>query len=162
MRKLTISIKAVQTSDYEGMALFFADNNRPEITRHFHPFPLDADSAYQITCMDKLNRYYLAMHGGHIVGFCMLRGWDEGFAIPSFGVLVDYRYQGRGLGRQLTEFALEEAKRLNSPAVRLSVYESNIRARRLYEMLGFAEVSREPVTITGEPDTKIVMIKYLS
>ena len=91
----------------------------------------------------------------------MLRGWDEGFQIPSFGIIVDYRYHGLGLGRRMTEFAIEEARRLNCSRVRLSVYESNDRALCLYRSLGFEEISREAVVVHGSPDIKIVMVKGL-
>ncbi len=161
MRDLEITIRQVQETDYEDLARFFRDNNRPEITKHFHPFPLNAQTAYNIVHTSHLDRYYIAICNSRIVGLCMLRGWDEGFDIPSFGVLVDYRYHGVGIGRQLTEFAISEARKLNCSAIRLSVYESNERAKRLYETLGFREIDREPAVVAGQPDVKIIMMKDL-
>ena len=35
---------------------------------------------------------------GVIKALGMLRGWKEGYAIPSFGLLVDRRFAGQGLG----------------------------------------------------------------
>jgi ribosomal protein S18 acetylase RimI-like enzyme len=91
----------------------------------------------------------------------MLRGWDEVFAIPSLGVFMDYRHHGLGLGRRLTEFALNEARNLNCSAIRLSVYASNKHAKRLYDALGFREIDREPTVVAGRPDIKIIMVKDL-
>lgn len=155
------TIRQVQSKDYEVLARFFEENNRLEITRHFHPFPLTLQTAYQIACNSHLDRYYIAIWNKHIVGLCMFRGWDEGFEIPSFGIFVDYRYHGRGLGRQMTEFAIEEARRLGCHSIRLSVYASNMSAMHLYISLGFNEINREPVFLLEKPDTKISMVKDL-
>ena len=158
-RRIAAAIREVQGTDYEALNRFFEENNRPEVTRHFHAFPLTSQTAYQIACTSHFDRYYIAIWNGYIVGLCMLRGWDEGFEIPSFGIFVDYRHYGLGLGRQMTEFAIAEARKLGCPKMRLSVYASNIRALCLYTTLGFKEISRERVLITGEPDEKIIMVK---
>jgi len=160
-KRVKATIRLVLYTDYEALARFFEENNRPEITRHFHPFLLNSQMAYQIACTNHLDRYYIAVANGQIVGLCMLRGWDEDFDIPSFGIFVDYRYHGLGLGRQMTKFVIAEARRLGCHSIRLSVYASNTRALRLYTLLGFREISREPVIISGEPDEKIIMIKDL-
>jgi ribosomal protein S18 acetylase RimI-like enzyme len=161
MECAALIIQTVQASDYEDLARFFEDNARPEITEHFHPFLLTPQTAHGIACTSHLDRYYTAIHGGRIVGLCMLRGWDEGFTTPSFGMFVDYRYHKLGFGRQLTEFAIAQARDMNCSAIRLSVHASNKRAKDLYEALGFRQISQEPIIVAGQPDLKIVMIKDL-
>ena len=158
---ITAMIRQVRDTDYEDLARFFEANNRSEITRHFHPFPLTLQAAHQIACTNHLDRYYVAIWDERIVGLCMLRGWDEGFEIPSFGILVDHRHHGLGLGRQMTVFAISEARNLGYHSVRLSVYASNVRAMGLYLSLGFQEISRESCIVAGEPDEKVIMIKDL-
>jgi len=155
------AIRQVQPADCEALTLFLQENNRPEIVRHFHPFPLTAATATEIARAGHLDRFYVAILNSQIVGFCMLRGWDQGFDVPSFGVLVDYRHQGLGLGRHMTEFAIDEARKLNCRNVRLSVYASNERAARLYRSLSFRTIHREPSVVTGEADETIVMVKEL-
>ncbi|RIK75633.1 hypothetical protein DCC62_12975 [candidate division KSB1 bacterium] len=158
---LTATIRQVQSTDYESLARFFEENNKSEIKRHFHPFPLTSETAYQIACTSHSDRYYIAIRNGGIVGLCMLRGRDEGFEIPSFGIFVDHRYHGFGLGGQMTEFALDEARKLDCSTIRLSVYESNTNALNLYRTLGFREISREHLIVSGQADIKIIMIKDL-
>jgi ribosomal-protein-alanine N-acetyltransferase len=160
-KQVVTTIRKVQASDYETLASFFEANNIPEVIRHFHPFPLNAQTAYKIACNEHLDRYYIAIRDTRIVGLCMLRGWDDGFGIPSFGVCVDHNFQRLGLGRQLAEFAIGEAIRLACPSVRLSVYANNIRAANLYMNLGFEEISRESILLEGEHETKIIMVKDL-
>jgi len=156
-----IKIRQIQDTDYEALADFLEENNKPEITRHFHPFPLTSQTAHQIACAMHLDRYYIGILKGRIVALCMLRGWDEGFDIPSFGIIVDYRHQGLGLSSQMTEFAIAQARELECPSIRLSVYASNIRALGIYKSLGFKETSRERVIVEAEQDTRIIMIKDL-
>jgi ribosomal protein S18 acetylase RimI-like enzyme len=159
MKNHDLVIRQAQETDCEDLGRFFEQNNRPEVTRYFHPFQLCRLSAYLIACTEHLDKYYVAIKGERIIGLCMLRGWDEGFNIPSFGVLVDFRFQGVALGKKMTEFSVAEAKQIGCPAIRLSVYASNIRGKRLYENLGFTEISREPVSVGWEQDVKVVMIK---
>jgi ribosomal protein S18 acetylase RimI-like enzyme len=155
-------IRPIQETDYEGLATLFRDNNRPEITRYFRPFPLTANSAYQITLTRHLDRSYVAVEDGRIVALCMLRGWDEGYATPSLGVLVDYRHEDSDLERQLIEFAIDEARRLGCARLRLTAEASNTRGLALFEALGFREQSRMPYEIDGIPDQKIVMFRDLT
>jgi ribosomal protein S18 acetylase RimI-like enzyme len=56
-------------------------------------------------------------------------------------VAVQDEYQGRGIGRQLMEAAIAEARQLAGKGIVLQVFQNNARARRLYADLGFAEAS---------------------
>lgn len=158
----TVTIRQVEQADLPALRMFFQQNDRPEVTAHFHPFPLNERSAAQIAAGTGQDGYYLAQQGEMIVGLCMLRGWDEGYDVPSFGVMIDHRHHGRGIGRALTAFAINEARRRGSPRVRLTVYASNDRAARLYESLGFRAIKREPVMRAGEPDERITMTRELA
>jgi len=157
----SLAIRPVAAADESELAAFFSDNNCPEITDYFTPFALNAETAEKITTTTHLDRYYLGMLGETIIGFMMLRGWDEGYEIPSFGVFVDHRHQGKSFGRKLTDFAISEAMRLRCPAIRLSVYASNDRAVRLYASLGFRENGRVTVVRNGKADEKIEMLMTL-
>src|SRR5215831_5397353 len=94
-----LTIRQVQGFDAKALGVFLEDNARPEITRHFHPFALTAATADQICGANQVDRYFIAVRQHHIVGLAMLRGWSQGFSTPSFGLLVDYRETGNGIGR---------------------------------------------------------------
>lgn len=56
--------------------------------------------------------------------------------------------RGRGLARRLTEAALEHARaRPGVRVIQLRVMEPNVRARRLYERLGFKAFGTEPLAV---------------
>jgi ribosomal protein S18 acetylase RimI-like enzyme len=123
----------------------------------FHPFPLTAESARRITNEPRADRYFGALCASTLVGISMLRGWDEGFEVPIFGILIDRGHRGRGLGRWMTERTLDVARRLGSERVRLSVYASNATAVSLYTRLGFVEVERGRRRVGGSVQERIVM-----
>jgi ribosomal-protein-alanine N-acetyltransferase len=91
----------------------------------------------------------------------MLRGWDEGYIVPSLGMLVDHRFHNCGIGGWLLDRTIEEAAKLGCSRIRLSVYENNKPALRLYLSRGFVEISREKVSIMGRECIKIMMNKTL-
>lgn len=155
-------IQRITASHLEELTALFVSCDRPEVTRNFHPFPLSRESAERLARSPGLDKYYGAWVDGVLVGLTMLRGWNEGYNIPSLGVMVNPVYKGRGIGRALTEFAIGEAARLKSPALRLSVYESNRRGYELYRRLGFKEIDRAPIEIDGHCDIRIVMLKQIS
>jgi [ribosomal protein S18]-alanine N-acetyltransferase len=99
----------------------------------------------------------MAARGEDVLGFSMLRGFDEGYEIPSFGIFVDHESHGQGIGRRLTAWTIEQARRRGCPAVRLTVYADNAAALGLYASLGFREQERGQVERKGQPAEKIVM-----
>ena len=156
-----VIIREVRLVDYDALARFFEGNDIPRIVQHFHPFPLTSETANNIARTSHLDHYYVALLDDRIVGLSMLRGWDEGFSVPSFGIVVDQHFHGRGFGKRMLEHALEEARRLGCQYVMLSVYASNGAALQLYQSMGFREDTREPVMVAQKPDEKIVMLKGL-
>jgi ribosomal-protein-alanine N-acetyltransferase len=154
---LTLHCEPVGPEHAEELAALFERNRIPSVTDVFDPFALDADQARKLALETGEDAYYLGRRGVLAVGFSMLRGFDEGYSIPSFGVFVDHRHHGQGIGRELTAWTIAQARRRGCPAVRLTVYATNLAACRLYESLGFLEQARHSVDRKGRPDEKIVM-----
>jgi diamine N-acetyltransferase len=94
--------------------------------------------------------------GDELVGFVLFHPIDkdkpaEGHCIVR--LMIDHRFQGRGLGRQALEAAVDWIAREHAvDRVRLSVVASNEKARGLYRSAGFVE--------TGElDDGELVMVR---
>ncbi len=68
--------------------------------------------------------------------WCIEASAEEILVIHMLGVSV--KYAGRGLGRQMVRFAIEEAGKTGMKAVRLDVLEGNIPAEQLYLSMGFS------------------------
>ena len=137
-----VTIRPLDSDDLPQLVSLFTRNDLPSVTENFDPFPLNAASATEALARGRRDRVYGAFYDTTLVAFSMLRGWDEGYDIPSFGILVDAAHHGRGIGTQLTDWTIKEANRLSSPAIRLSVYARNTRAVRIYKRLGFVERTR--------------------
>jgi glycosyltransferase involved in cell wall biosynthesis/ribosomal protein S18 acetylase RimI-like enzyme len=137
-----VRFQRLDPSDREALRGFLAANDVPAVTRTFDPFPMRAETADQLLDGAREDRYYGAFVDGELVALSMLRGWDEGYEVPSFGIAVDHRRHGDGIGGRLTRWTVSQARATGAPAVRLSVYTDNPSAVRLYEAIGFAELER--------------------
>lgn len=135
-----LETRRLGTGDGAALSAFFAALSQdPEVGRFFHPHPLTADYARSL-CAElagRRDRYYLTFFRGRAVAYSMLRGWDEGFAVPSFGGSVHPDLRGAGLGQCLLAHAVSEARAAGASRLRLTVYKNNVRAIGLYAKFGF-------------------------
>jgi GNAT superfamily N-acetyltransferase len=127
------------------------------VREFFHPHPFTADQAEWICTRgaELSDQYFVATEGDpeNIVGYAMLRGWDEGFETPAFGVCVRPDRQGRGLGRRLLKHAIGPARDAGARRVMLKVHRDNSAARVLYESEGFVFApGQESEQVVGEKD----------
>ena len=84
-----VVLREMGADDEDALAAFLSRNDVAEVTAHFHPFPLTPETARRLTRRTHDDRYYVAVDGSEIVALSMLRGWDQGYEVPSFGILVD-------------------------------------------------------------------------
>jgi sugar phosphate isomerase/epimerase/GNAT superfamily N-acetyltransferase len=135
-------MRRLREADIEKLGIFFARNNRPEVTRFFKPFPLNENTALELLKPQRKDLFFVMEENGRFLAFSMLRGQDDGYDIPSFGIFVDWEHQWCGAGKRLSEWTFRWADQMGETKIRLSVYEQNISARTLYERLGFVETGR--------------------
>jgi ribosomal protein S18 acetylase RimI-like enzyme len=152
-----LAVRAVEPADGAALRRLFERNRHTTAAETFDPFELTAERALLIAGQRSADRYYLAWLADELVGMSMLRGYDEGYAIPSLGILVDAVCHGRGIGRELSAWTLAAARAGGAPGVRLSVYGDNPAALELYRSLGFTERERSLVERPSGTREKIVM-----
>lgn len=133
-----------------ALVRFFARLLDSGAATNFHPHPLTAEEGAKLVRYEGRDLFYAMVCGDEIVSYGMLRGWDEGYDVPSLGIAVDPSVEGRGYGRLMMLFLHASARLRGARHVRLKVYPSNQRAVRLYESLGyrFDEVDREQLVGT--------------
>jgi ribosomal protein S18 acetylase RimI-like enzyme len=123
----------------------------PDTPRLFHPHPLTR--AYARELCGRVGRmrdgYFLAWFAGRIVAYWMLRGWDEGYAVPSFGVAVHPLARGLRLGAAALEHAISVSRERGAEKLRLTVYRSNARALRVYRRFGFVFQDKNEQELVG-------------
>jgi glycosyltransferase involved in cell wall biosynthesis/ribosomal protein S18 acetylase RimI-like enzyme len=138
-----IELRSLTTGDRSELRSFFVRNDVPAVTTTFDPFALDERSADRILDERREDLFFGAFAAdGRMLALSMLRGWDEGYETPSFGIAVDHELHGQGLGRRMTAWTIDQARARGCAAVRLTVYDDNPAATTLYGSLGFAEIER--------------------
>jgi ribosomal protein S18 acetylase RimI-like enzyme len=132
------TIRGLLPEDEEQLfALFqvFAANER--IARQFHPHPFDPATASLIANHSGLDVYLGFFRDEKLVGYAMLRGWDEGYEVPAFGIAVAPEHEGLGIGGQLLRACVEEARARGAERMMLKVHADNRRALQWYLSIGF-------------------------
>ena len=107
-------------------------------TTFFEPHPFTRDEAHRLARKSGRDVYALLVEDGRAIAYGVLRGWDEGYVVPSLGIAVRTSAQGRGAGRLMMGHLHAEAKRRGATVLQLRVHPDNVRARRLYESLAYA------------------------
>lgn len=110
----------------------------------FHPHPFSDAEAERICTLAGNDKYVVLRSGCDFQGYGMLRGWNEGFSIPSLGIYIAPELRGTGAARLLMQHLHLIARLSGATQVRLSVYKENFTAFRLYESMGYLfKVSNE-------------------
>lgn len=129
-----IEIVRLRPEHMEYLIRFFEAINEPEYIKDFSPHPFNEENAIGVCNYQGQDLYFsVLLNGGEIIGYGILRGWDEGYEIPSIGLCILKKYQGSGLGRLLLNFLETASKLKGCSKVMLKVKRDNEIAKRLYE-----------------------------
>ena len=121
----------------DALAAFFAELKRSGDEQRFHPHPFTEREASERCAYAGRDVYCVAIADGEVLGYGMLRGWDEGYEVPSLGIAIRASARGTGLGRVLMLYLHAEARRHGADRIRLKVYPDNAAAVALYRSLGY-------------------------
>jgi ribosomal protein S18 acetylase RimI-like enzyme len=113
----------------------FFERNKESFT-FFHPHEFSYSGLWSEVKKEK-DYYVFLMDVDTIAGYGMLRGWEEGYEIPSLGIMTDINYRGKGIAFQMMEHLHEVAKQRGAKKIRLTVYKENKAAVPLYNKLGY-------------------------
>lgn len=118
----------------------------PAYVRFFTPFNFDPSSVASVLAEQGTDVFMGMYWRDRLIGFFMLRGWDSGYEIPSYGVLIDEKYSGYGLTRLSLKLAKNICKLRHVPRIMLKVNSDNIIAKRLFEEAGFTQTGVDAQT----------------
>ena len=78
-------------------------------------------------------------------------------------LVISPKASGRGLGKQFVAYYEAYSKEHNCPELRIDTNAKNIRARQMYQKLGYQEIAVVPTVFNGIPDVQLVLIeKWIS
>jgi ribosomal protein S18 acetylase RimI-like enzyme len=103
----------------------------------FHPHPFSIQEATRLCNINSKDLYYVVMDRDNVAAYGMLRGWDEGYDVPSLGIYVSSDYRGLGIGKMFMQFLHCAAKNAGAKRIRLKVDRDNTPAVMLYDALGY-------------------------
>jgi len=116
----------------------------PEYSQFFTPFNFDRKHIQGILARACRDLYYGVFVEKTLAGFYMLRGLDQGFKIPSYGVWISPSCSRRGLATLTLAHALAVCKMNDIAVVMLKVHPQNTAAKALYERFGFIQIGVDP------------------
>jgi ribosomal protein S18 acetylase RimI-like enzyme len=108
------------------------------------------EARYRDQLADPGTLVQLAEEDGQLLGYCLIARGDDfeerPLPHPARPVVLSQLYCapnaiGRGIGSQLMDWALAEAKAWRADAIQLSVYAENFGAQKFYRRFGFDKVA---------------------
>ena len=132
-----IEIRKASPEFESGLARYFEALVGAGDDRTFHPHKLSAEGAQEIANYQGKDLYYLLVTGSDVVGYGMLRGWEEGCEIPSIGASIHPNAQGLGLGRLLMNFLHVAARQRGAKKIRAKAYKHNKTSIEMLKALGY-------------------------
>lgn len=122
----------------QALAHFFADLAAAGDDPFFEPHAGDVASLRALAEQPGKDLYLIFVQGNHVRAYGLLRGWNEGYAIPSLGIAVHPDARAHGLGSLVMHYLEAMARHRGARAIRLRVHKDNARAIGLYERRGYA------------------------
>ena len=137
-----MEIKLLRNADIEFIESFWNSLSENDIS-FFHPHTFNHESACKICEYVGKDEYYAIWDMSKIAGYGMLRGMDDGYAVPSLGLCIGNKYRRTGLSKLFINFLEISAKLKGCGYIRLSVMLENTYAIKLYSSLGYCLTQSE-------------------
>jgi [ribosomal protein S18]-alanine N-acetyltransferase len=139
----SLECKTLQPSVRDALLEFFQALELAGDTQNFQPHPFTREAVNSILDNARQDLYYVLTLGNKVAGYGMLRGWDEGYVIPSLGIAIHPHFRNLGLGCAFMHFLHAAAVTKGAEQVRLRVRRDNARAENLYRSLGYVFTSSD-------------------
>ena len=138
-----LTIRLLTLSDAPSLSRLLLSQPR-EYLSYFTPFRFDETDIQSLLAQKVEDAYFGIFWQDRLAGFFMLRGWDQGYDIPAYGVVIDQAYSGQGLGQLTLEYARAYCQLRGCPQIMLKVHPQNVAAKHIYEKAGFVQNGFDP------------------
>jgi ribosomal-protein-alanine N-acetyltransferase len=142
-------VSRLSLADLDEVVSLFETVSADRTAEGFHPQGFTADEAARICEYGGRDLYLGARWGGALIGYGLLRGWDEGYTVPSLGIFIISSARGRGLGRKFMLQLHDQARHEGATRVMLKVYPDNRAAVSLYKSIGYVFSARSAGQLVG-------------
>jgi hypothetical protein len=117
----------------------------PEYVRFFYAFGFGEEEIARVLDARKRDVYSGIFWRGELACFFMLRGWDAGYEVPSFGVLVDVKHRGRAFMRIALDVSKLICRLTGAPRLMAKIHPDNVSPRGA-RRLGLVQTGLESET----------------
>ncbi|NWG29550.1 MAG: GNAT family N-acetyltransferase [Ignavibacteriaceae bacterium] len=139
MKINSLEIKELISDHASVLSRKLREENRNYI-QHFIPFDFSETTIKDILNKKKADKFFGLFLNKELIGFYMLRGFDQGYDIPSYGVWISSNYANKGLSKLTLYHAFSVCKLNNIKTLMLKVHPENTIAKEVYEKFGFIKV----------------------
>lgn len=129
-------VRSLTISDAANLCAFLRSQSASYV-RFFSPFAFEDENIARVLARCEKDLPMGIEWQGRLIGFFMLRGWDEGFDVPSYGVLIDEEFSNYGFASLSLKIAKAIARLRGAPCLMLKVHPENIAAKELFEKASF-------------------------
>jgi ribosomal protein S18 acetylase RimI-like enzyme len=141
----SVTIRRARHDDVAAIVAMLADDHLGRARERLeHPLPASYREAFERLDADPNITLVVAEEAGRVVGslqLCILPGLSSQGA--SRGLIEDVRVasdrRSRGIGEQLVQWAVSEARARGCRLVELLTHQTRVDAQRFYERLGFTK-----------------------
>lgn len=139
-----LTFRPLGTEDAATISALLLDQP-PGYARFFYAFDFSEGQIAEMLARKIRDVYSGIFWKGKLIGIFMLRGWDAGFDIPSFGVLVSEKYRGGVFMKISLEHAKLICRLSGASALMAKIHPDNISSRGA-QRLGFVQMGTEADT----------------
>ena len=91
-----------------------------------------------------MDKYWGVLIGEDLAAVFYLRGFDEGYTVPCYGVCVAEKFAGQGVLKQTLQYCIDWCEDNKSDRLMLKVDPGNKVAKMVYEKFGFVAEGTDP------------------
>lgn len=133
-----LAIRPLAVEDAAALSSMLLSQS-PEYARFFRPFDFDTDTIANVLASQRQDVLMGLYWQSQMVGFFMLRGWNEGYDVPAFGILIDENYRGCGLEMLSLETAKIICKLRGATRLMIKMHPDNISSKGVARKTGFVQ-----------------------
>jgi RimJ/RimL family protein N-acetyltransferase len=140
----SFSIRPLEATDSAAISAFVRSQS-PEYLRFFYAFDSDESAIAEMLSASKMDVYSGVFWQANLAGVFMLRGWDAGYEVPSFGVLIAEKYRGGAFMRLTLDAAKLICRLSGTKRLLAKIHPENVSPRGA-RRLGFYQTGVEEST----------------
>lgn len=168
IRKCTLNdLDALQTISYETFVDAFQSMNKKETMDKYVEEAFNREKIRE-ELNNKYSQFFFLYADEELTGYLKINeapaqtDVNNPDSIEVERIYVKKQFKGKGLGRQLMNYAIQLAKKMKKDFVWLGVWEKNTDGIAFYKRLGFYEDGRHPFKMGDELQSDFIMKKFLT